>query len=179
MNSDFVSGAQPPGVRSQKQVIRVKQQDALYLCCLSPKAEGIFIHWIGGRSAECPGEDSCAHCKAGVGKKWKAYLDCATMGKGGHTLFLELTETAFDMLVKQLKPGESMRGVYFSVAKTKGGAKGRYLIEVKERRIDEHLLPSAESAIPLLRRLWSMSRAKREKPATNGDSHYIPKPEES
>lgn len=170
MNSDFVTGHVPPQVRSQKQVIRVKGTDPVHLVCVSDKAEGLYIHWIGGHSVECPGDEVCDHCRAGVGKKWKGYLDCITMGPRSYTLFLEVTPTAFEIFTKQLESGKSMRGVYFTICKTKGGAKGRYVIEVKERRIEEQKLPAAESARPLLRKLWAASKAKRV-PSSNGDGN--------
>lgn len=159
MNSDLFDGPAPPSARNTKQVIRVTTQDKVHFIALSRKVYTCWIHWRG-RSIRCPGEDTCDLCKNGVGKKWKGYIDVLHEHPPVYNAFLEITPVVGDMLKKLVDPLKGLRGLRFSVCKTKGGPKGRYLIDAMDRYANVENLQEEDSPLPLLEKLWSINARK-------------------
>lgn len=159
MNSDYVDGPLPPKPRNTKQVIRHTSTEKIEYCSLSRKIKTVWIHWIG-RSVECSDDEHCVPCLKGKGRKWKGYLDVIVMGSPQWNAFLELTPVAWEKIEKLFDKERGLRGCRFTIAKTKGGPKGRYLVDVLERYFDMENAQEEESPMPVLRRLWAINAAK-------------------
>lgn len=151
--------SQPPPLGARKEVIRVKSTEPQTFVILSPRFYGQWIHWFGNRSLECTKEKSgqCQGCRDSYPSYFKTYLH-VLLGHSRTAAFLELTTTASEMIDQQSPAGEPLRGLMVRIGKSKGGAKGRYLVSVLERRLDPEDLPKAEDPLATLRRLW---RAKK------------------
>lgn len=155
---DLVTGVAPPAPKQKMDVIRIVSSEPHSLICVSKAAFGQPVHWFGRRSHECTGQrGNCKGCTDNWPVKWQGYLHVMTPATNWQG-FLEFTATAWGIIISQMKPGEDMRGVILRVGRTKGGAKGRYLIEVLERRIPETDLPQERDPLATLRMLW---RAKK------------------
>jgi hypothetical protein len=150
-----ISGSAPPPGGPKTEIVRVTSTEKQIFCCVSSAVFGQWIHWYGKRSHECTLEaGNCNGCQRGWPRKWKGYMHAMT-GAPPRTVFVEITPACFE-LVAMLAPQEkSLRGVYLYLSKTKGGAKGRYLVEVLERRADESQLPEERDPRPILKFLWA------------------------
>lgn len=156
--SDRVRGALPPAPRSRGHILRVLTAETLQFVCISRTVFGQLTHWNGHRTSECKADKArCDGCQAGLPGKWKGYLHVQTDIHGGD-VWLEITPTCWHTIVSQLKEGETMRGMIFRVRRTKGGAKGRYICEVLQRRVDDATLPQEKDPLALLHYLWSSKR---------------------
>ena len=82
-------------------------------------------------------------------------IACTTMS----AVFVKITATAFRLLDTQVPAGEDCRGLQVRISKTKGGARGRYKVEVLPRRVDPNTLPLEKNPIDTLAFLW---RAKNQ-----------------
>jgi hypothetical protein len=58
---------------------------------------------------------------------------------------------------------ESWRGLIFRIKKTAGGAKGRFIVELLERRADTKILPPEKDPMHLLQDLWNAKRNNGQK----------------
>lgn len=154
------SGTAPPAPAVRKDVIRVTTAESHQFVCLSASIWGQGVHWSGNRTQECLKERKleCEGCKRGLPWKWKGYLHVATP-ENRWDGFLELTPTACILLESQLPKDKSLRGVIFKIRRTKGGAKGRYIVEVLDRRISEEELPQSKDPFDTLRFLWTVKRS--------------------
>jgi hypothetical protein len=72
---------------------------------------------------------------------------------------LELTDTAWRLLEEQSPDQKNLRGIKFQIGRTKGGAKGRYIINVMEGVIPCEQLPEEKDPYPTLKFLWSCKRS--------------------
>ncbi len=159
MNDDLVRGSAPPAPRSILEIRRVKSTEpALYLC-ISETIFGQLVHWYGARTSECFADKKkvCDGCTKGWPTKWLGYLHVQQAGMDS-TCFLEISNIAWHLILAQAPKGMSLRGMMFKIRKTKGGAKGRFLIDVLERRADEVMLPQEKDPYPVLKFLWSCKR---------------------
>jgi len=152
------AGSPPPAPAVRKDVVRITSAEATLFVSLSASFYGQWTHWAGGRTQECTKDRNaqCDGCRRGFPSKWKGYLH-VTNGLGWDG-FLELTPTAAILLNEQAPKGESLRGLRFKIRRTKGGAKGRYIIEVLERRTEEESLQPSKDPYETLRFLWSCKR---------------------
>lgn len=154
--SSHLTGSAPPTAGPRIPIVRVTSTEKQSFVIISDSVFGQKIHWYGNRSHECC-EDSkhCEGCEKGWAQKWKGYLDCNLYhSTKAERCFLELTPRAYELIIAAAPKGKPLRGLMLDVAKTKGGAKGRYLIDVKERRIDPGELPQQMDPLPILRKLW-------------------------
>jgi hypothetical protein len=165
---NLVCGASPPAPRKKMDVIRITTVEPQQLIICSPTAYGKFVHWYGRRSHEClESPTTCRGCIEQWPVKWQGYLHVMRPGVVWQG-FLEFTATAWELIVSQLPPGEDLRGVVIRVARTKGGAKGRYLIELLERRMDPDTLPKPADPLQTLRFLWGAKRVEERLPSGLG-----------
>lgn len=148
------SGARPPASSKQLLVFRVTSSETTQFTCLSSTIFGQYVHWHGRRSSECTeGRMPCEGCKANWPQKWKGYVHVLNLASGTEG-FLEITATCCSLLLAQAPKGTSLRGLRFRLSKTRGGAKGRYLVSVLETRDDPAKLPEEREVLNTLRRLW-------------------------
>lgn len=153
-----IRGTPPPPPQSQMIVFRVTTAETHEFCCVSSSPYGQPVHWFGRRTSECTGEHSkCKGCVDNWPQKWQGYLhvlyDC-----GKREAFLEITSTCFHLLVAKMADKQAWRGMRFRISRTKGGPRGRYLVDVLESRANPEELPVEKDPLPLLRKLW---RAKK------------------
>src|SRR5205814_5942315 len=137
----LVRGTKPPPKKQRMEVVRIKTQEPEMLVIVSKCIWGQPVHWFGRRSHECTQDRGrCKGCEENWPCKWQGYLHVTN-----HTLswngFLELTALAWGILLSQVRVGENLRGSIIKVSRTKGGPRGRYMIEVLERRIADDALP--------------------------------------
>ena len=149
-----ITGAAPPAGSKHHTVHRVTTSQTQQFVIYSKAIFGQWIHWYGNRSHQCTKDKSqCNGCARGWPTKWLGYFD----GHNMHTderVFVEITATAFRLLDQQIQPGENCRGVQVRMCKTKGGPKGRYKIEVLDRRVDPNTLPQEKDPLTVLQFLW-------------------------
>lgn len=152
------AGTPPPAPVARMDVIRVTSAESVQFVILSASVWGQGVHWSGSRTMECAKEKrlDCEGCKRGLPWKWKGYLH-VTDGKGWSG-FLELTPTACKLIETQVGNTSCLRGVIFKIRRTKGGAKGRYIVEVLERRLPDEELPADKDPYATLKYLWSCKR---------------------
>jgi len=155
--SNEVNGPLPPAHRARVQIVRVDWTEPREFTCISEVPWTKFVHYIGGRSEECLHPHDCAACNIPVNKKWQMWLQVLNH-TGKEMCYLEMTETAYDLMKFQLHHGKNWRGLRFRVCKTKGGKKGRFRIEVLERRIESRDLPPSVAPIGILKFLWNAGR---------------------
>lgn len=162
---DLISGVIAPPPRRHLDVVRITSTEPEMLVVVSDQVVGIEVHWVHGRSKPCTGDPlTCEWCKVPLSKRWQGYLHVVKPHKRWNG-FLEFTANAFDLMVAQLAEGETFRGVIMRVGKTKGGPKGRYLIEVLQRRADMNEIPPAADPWPTLKFLWNVKSKPDRKTA--------------
>jgi len=153
-NARFVN-QDPPANARKKDVIRVVTTESRPFVCLSHSVWGQHIHWFARRSHECTRDfKTCNGCQRGWPDRFKGYLHVADWGLKWDG-FLELTQTACGDLITQASPGRTLRGLRFKVSKTKGGPKGRYLVQVIEGYASDESLIQPLDPIDTLRFLWA------------------------
>lgn len=153
MDSHF-TGAPKPDKVPRPDVHRVKTTEVQVFCIVSKNIFGQYIHWYGGRSHECTQDKArCRGCMKEWPTKWLGYLDCHSYDQRAR-VFLELTLTAANLLADLAPADANLRGLVINVSKTKGGAKGRYRIEVKDGRKKSSELPEERDPLPTLQFLW-------------------------
>jgi len=156
---DNVIGALPPAPKIVREVIRVTTSEAKTFICFSRSVWGQYVHWHANRSHECTQskEKYCEGCERGWPVKWKGYLHVRDL-TGTIKGFLEITDTAYRLIDHQLGTDKNLRGIRFRLARTKGGAKGRYIVEVYQDRLPEDQLIQEEDPYKTLKFLWSCKR---------------------
>lgn len=158
--SNEVNGPAPPVHQAKLEIVRVDWIEQRQFVCVSPVPWTKNVHWVGGRSEECKQPNDCKRCNEGERQKWHMYIQCMD-ATGKHGCFLEVTATAYHMFALQLHKDKDWRGLMFRIGKTKGGKKGRFRIEVLERRVDPRDLPQSFDPIGILRFLWTFRRKER------------------
>jgi len=155
MESRF-KGVQPPKKKNgSMQVKRVTTSELQTFIILSRAFFGQWIHWYGHRSHECTKDfKACNGCERGWPYKFLGYIHVVGMPDSAEC-FLELTQTACELIDKQVPEGENLRGQRMNIRKTKGGPKGRYIVDVLERRVDPLTLPEEKDPLETLRFLWA------------------------
>lgn len=152
---DRFKGPRPPAPGPNTEIVRVSWTEPRLLICYSPAITCAYVHWFGNRSHECRGSaEICERCQQSQPRKWKGYLHVAP-NSNARGFFMEITPTFEDMLAMQVPRGESLRGVIFKVSKSKGGAKGRFIVDVMERRAIESTMQVERDPMPTLRMLWA------------------------
>jgi len=154
MVQSHYAGANPPNRKARVDVVRVTTSEQQQFLILSRSIFGQYIHWYGNRSHECTeGKKECNGCSRGWPKKFLGYLHVQQFNRETDA-FLELTHTACEKLIAQAHPGKSLRGTQVRLGKTKGGAKGRYLVEVLERVVSDETLMPEKDPLLTLQFLW-------------------------
>lgn len=157
--SERYKGSLPPAPSEKKEVERVLTSESIQYVCLSAAFWGQWVHWHMGRSQECSKHTTkaCDGCSCGAPTKFKAYL-YVMRPPDPEPRFLELTDTAARKLEYATAGRATLRGSMFKIRRTKGGPKGRYIVEVQERVIDATTLPADHDPINTLRFLWTCKR---------------------
>lgn len=151
-------GSPPPMPQKRVIIVRVTTTETQEFVVLSKAPFGQWIHWWGRRSHECIKDKAhCQKCHDNWPSKWKGYLHCLT-DLGRTECFLELTPTCIKGIEAKMRDGEMWRGMRIRLSRTKGGAKGRYLIDILESRADPEKLPEPRDPVDTLRFLWNAKR---------------------
>ena len=162
MAEDRVRGKLPPTERRDMEVRRILNSQSTTYVCFSEAVYGQWIHWFGGRSHECTSDKkACNGCARNWAGKWRGYLHVQAWGDDDDC-FIEITTRAWHLLDKQIPKKENLRGVQFRIYKTKGGPKGRFVVEVLERRAEVATLRQEKDPYPTLKFLWSCKRPAQE-----------------
>lgn len=157
--SDNVRGALPPAPKIRMEIVRVTSHESHTFICYSKAIWGQYVHWYARRTHECTQDKTkvCEGCAKGWPTKWKGYLHVQNIAASWNG-FLEITDTAFLLIDKQLGDNKNLRGLRFRLSRTKGGPKGRYLVEVYTDRIPDAELPIEKDPYDTLKYLWSCKR---------------------
>lgn len=148
----------PPPTR-ELWVHRVTTAETQQFVIISEVPYAQWIHYHSGRSCECYHPKAhCKRCVDGWARKVRVYLHVKEAGPGGRECFLEITPTASRAIESQIPEATNWRGLQVRMRKSKGGAKGRYIIDVMEKRIDSELLPRPADPLARLRFLWTFGR---------------------
>lgn len=156
-----IRGAAPPKKQGlELEVVRIVSTEVRLYVLLSSAPWGSYFHW-GGGSLPCTGDpEECERCKRVVPRKWRGYLHAMEMhGTSSREVILELTHAALATLDLSLAMRD-YRGSMIQLRKTKGGAKGRFLIDVLERRVTDQTLPNERDPAPVLRKLWELNERR-------------------
>lgn len=89
-----------PTYRTRLSVLKLRSNHVEVLRSLVPDVFSFHVHWLGGRSLMCPGDD-CPACFQGVGAKWLGLLYCQRFDLQQRKLqygLVEFTELAFNKL---------------------------------------------------------------------------------
>lgn len=159
MSGHLVSGKSPPKQSRKWEIYRVVSKEPEQMVIVSKCVYGTDVHWWQNRSHECRlSSGSCKGCQDGWPVRWKGYLHVARPS-GDWQGFWEFTTPVFNALALQLGDRFNFRGCIVRVGKTKGGPKGRYLVEILERTIAEEDLPVPADPLDTLRFLWNARKA--------------------
>jgi len=157
--ADKFRGVPPPPKGDRTDVVRVKSTDPQTFTFLSDKILGVLIHWNGKRSCECTKDQGeCAGCASAWPLKWKGYMHCIAWNDKRNLVFLELTARACEVIEQFVPERGTLRGLIVRIGKTKGGAKGRYTVDVLERRTPEAEMPVDQDPLDTLRFLWQVKQ---------------------
>src|SRR5580698_2020509 len=148
--ANLIEGPAPRKREQHLEVLRVKTVEAQNFTVLSVQLKAVETHWWKGRSSPCYGSKvACQGCAEEWVYKWKGYLHCIHW-QSSSEVFLELTEQAVMLMMKQVSDRSQLRGTNLSILKTKGAARGRYLIEVLERVAPEESMSESRDPVETL-----------------------------
>jgi hypothetical protein len=159
VNNPLVDGPALPVNNFVKRVLRITLPEITEMTVLSPRIMSLWIHWVG-RSMRCVEDGPCKYCEKGIGRKWKGYIDVLIMGKTCYPAWIEMTPTAANLILQGLDKEKGLRGARLQMSKTRGGAKGRYIIHVHEHYTAAERLPEEQSPIKTLETLWEINARK-------------------
>lgn len=149
-----IRGCEPPNRIKRSEIVRVKTVEKQRFIILSTQCFGTMTHWYCGRSHECTKEKgTCKGCVNSWPDKFLAYIHVLRMSPQ-EECYVELTETAYKMLLTATL-GVELRGATVDISKTKGGAKGKYIIARVEHAASVRHLPEEKDPYPLLSWLWN------------------------
>lgn len=160
LNNRIRGTAPPKKIGLEIEVVRIVSTEMRIYVLLSSAPWGSFFHWAGA-SLPCTGdEESCERCKRLVPRKWRGYIHALEQhGTSTREVILELTHVALASLDVSLAMRD-YRGSIVQLRKTKGGAKGRFLIDVMERRVTDQTLPAERDPAPVLKKLWELNERR-------------------
>jgi len=154
MAGSHIKGAMPPAPGPSMEIVRVKTSETETFTLVSAAIWGQNVHWFSGRSHECTADKgNCPRCNSLQPVKWKGYIQ-AIQWTTRKECFLELTPNAYQQLDALTSGRKNFRGSIVRIRKSKGGAKGRYLIDILERTMPETELPAERDPMPILKLLW-------------------------
>lgn len=154
--TERIRGTSPPRPGPACQVVRITSTTRQSFIILSQALFGTEIHWYANRSHECTASrGECERCQRNWPRKWKGYLHALALSDNAR-VFIELTPDASNKLLNHAPQDEPLRGLTVHIAKTPGGKKGRYIVEVAFGRRDVVQLPPEEDPLPILRYLWNV-----------------------
>jgi len=114
---------------------------------------------MNGRSQQCSkSRGDCEGCANGKDEKWTAYLH-AICWEANAELFLELTDACLKQIFTLSNKRSTLRGSIVKLSKSKGGIRGRYVVDLLDRTIDTDTLPEVRFPDELLKKLWGAKRA--------------------
>jgi hypothetical protein len=150
------TGSAPPASKTKREIVRVTTAERQTFIVYSSAVYGQWIHYMNGRSVECVSDrGECKHCATPSERRWKGYID-AWRVETSERVFLEFTRQCFDLIAASLDEGDELRGSRLRIWKTKGGAKGRYLVEnLRYQRANTEDLPRGEDPVEILKFLWN------------------------
>lgn len=150
-----IRGAPAPKPGPRVEIVRITSAERQLFFILGSAVFGQQIHWYGGRSHECRADKGeCENCKRGWPSKWKGYLH-AIRQSDNQEVFIELTPAACHTLDSLIPESESYRGKVLNFSKTKGGAKGRFVIQVTSNTFNLRDAPAEADPVNVLRYLWA------------------------
>lgn len=160
LNNRIRGAAPPKKIGLELEVVRVVSTEIRLYVLLSPAPWGSFFHWSGG-SVPCTGDpEECDRCKRLVPRKWRGYIHALEQhGTSTREVILELTHSALASLDLSLAMRD-YRGSMVQLRKTKGGAKGRFLVDVLDRRVTDQTLPPERDPAPILKKLWELNERR-------------------
>lgn len=157
--TERIRGSAPPKPGPSCQIVRVTTVTRQSFVCLSNALFGTEIHWYASRSHECTADKGqCERCARNWPRKWKGYIHAVSLSDNVR-VFVELTPDASNKLLNAAPQDEPLRGLKVHLSKTKGGPKGRYIVEVQFGRVDPATLPAEEDPLKILRYLWNVKNS--------------------
>jgi hypothetical protein len=151
-------GPPPPIKQKRIDIVNVKDQTVRTYTIISERPYSIIYHWVNGRSQSCRrGFGTCECQERQLQDKWAAYLH-AICWITNEEVFIELSEKAVWMLMTLCNNRESLRGSVIKLSRTKGGVRGRYIVDMLERIVPSEDLPDVKFPDELLKRLWAAKR---------------------
>lgn len=155
MENRLIEGPLPTKASKRVDVISITSPSPTTFTILSEKVYGSFYHWVNNRSRQCRRfAGDCEFCATNQPEKWSGYIHCVRWGDNAE-VFVELSITASNMLTTLANKRETLRGSIVKLSKTKGGLRGRYVVDMLERLADQDALPPWSTPDALLRKLWN------------------------
>lgn len=141
-----------------REIVRISSTVPMKCVCVSSAPWSVITHWRKGRSERCGGDAAdCEGCRQSVPLRWRGYLH-VIVPPGKEAVFIELSENAVKEILFAFNHRDSLRGCMFGISKTKGGLRGRFIVEPMERVVEESTLPPEETPAATLNFLWSLKR---------------------
>jgi len=158
-----IRGTAPPKSPGlQVEVIRITGTEFRTFYLLSNQPWCAYFHWVG-HSVRCLQTEECDRCRRNTPKKWRAYIHALEHdGTITREVILEVTQLCIASLLA-LNGESKLRGTIVKLKKSKGGAKGRYLVDVLPRRVSSETLPTERDPEPILQRLWAYNEKRPDK----------------
>ncbi len=158
--------------RTWIDLVRPASGESVKLICIGEQIEGLWLHWIDGKTIPCTGEDEGCPYHRGDREgelRWKGYF-AAVRAIGTPIVYGEVTEEAWKCspLLVNLSQQRALRGVRVTLFRKRGGPR-RPVIVVMEHH-DEvvgraDLLPKCPDVRRAVSVLWGAQ------PSTNGHQH--------
>lgn len=154
----------PPRLSGRIWVTRVTDTTNHQFTILSEKVHGYLTHWTGETTIKCLNHDEeCPSCKVGkFPQRWKGYLHVRDEAKD-QEVFLEIPPNGFPEFKIRTDNGQSLRGKRFTCHRTKGGPKGKLVVQfLAVDWNNKATLPKAIDPEATLLQLWNHGARRGE-----------------
>ncbi len=131
--------------RTWVDLVRPASGESVALICIGVQIEGVWLHWIDGRTVACIGEEDGCPYHRGVREgelRWKGYFG-AVKQVGAEVVFGEVTEDAWQRahLLRALSDAYALRGVRITLSRRRGGPRRPVVVQLPDL---DRVVPRAE-----------------------------------
>lgn len=149
--------ATPPAPKDTYWVETLGAGQSLTFTVYSPSLWGVWTHYSKGGTKPC--YEDHTNCEGGHNEKtmrWYGYLFGWSFRKSKNC-FVQLTSGACDMLLSQVAPKATLRGLTLSIRRT-AASEGRLLVEVQQHaHRDPKRLPMDQDPERSLLKMWKVN----------------------
>ncbi|WP_299030434.1 hypothetical protein [uncultured Thermanaerothrix sp.] len=152
------SSVPPNGTPHTIPLVRVPPHTAITGTILSDQMIGTWVHFYGGRSYPCRGEN-CPACEDDIGSRWKAYLHIL-QDEPPRQIILEITEHTARALADQTDGLPSLRGIRVRFSRRHPRRNAPVDVRLSNTHLPADSLPPSLDIPSHLERIWGIKRKR-------------------